>query len=72
MKNWIKVERAKKNMSQEALAKALKVSRYSINGIEADKYMPSAEIALRIARYFNVKAEEIFFLEPEEYYLERT
>ena len=59
-------------MTQDELAKALRVSRHSINGIEAERYMPSAEIAMRLARYFNVKVEDIFFLEPEEYYYDRT
>ena len=59
-------------MTQDQLAKALKVSRHSINAIEAERYMPSTEISMRIARYFNVKVEDIFFLEDEEYYHKRT
>ena len=69
MRNWINVERAKRKMTQEELAKVLKINRHSVNAIETGRYTPSAIIALRIARYFNVKVEDIFFIEDEEYYL---
>ena len=66
MKNWIKVERAKKGITQADLAKALNVSRQTINSIEVGKFVPSTVLALKIARYFNVKVEEIFFLEDDD------
>lgn len=66
MKNWVKVERAKKNITQAKLAEVLGVSRQTINSIELGKFVPSAVLALRIATYFEVKMEDIFFLEDEE------
>jgi len=66
VKNWIKVERAKKGITQADLAKALNVSRQTINSIEVGKFVPSTVLALKIARYFNVKVEEIFFLEDDD------
>jgi len=66
MKNWLKVERAKRNLTQAELAKALKVSRQTINSIELGKFIPSTVLALRLANYFNVKVEDIFFLEDDE------
>ena len=66
MKNWLKVERAKKGITQAELAKSLNVSRQTINSIEGGKFIPSTVLALKIARYFNVKVEEIFFLEDED------
>jgi putative transcriptional regulator len=66
MKNTIKVERAKKNMTQEDLAQKLGVSRQSINAIETCKFVPSTILALKIARYFKVNVHDIFELEKED------
>jgi len=66
MKNWLKVERAKRNITQADLANALNVSRQTINSIELGKFIPSTVLALRLANYFNVKVEDIFFLEDNE------
>ncbi|OYX19151.1 MAG: ISNCY family transposase [Algoriphagus sp. 32-45-6] len=63
MKNSIKVERAKKDMTQQDLAEKVQVSRQTINSIEAGKYVPSTVLALKIAREFGVKLEDIFELE---------
>lgn len=63
MKNSIKVERAIKNMTQEDLANKIGVSRQTINAMEANKYVPSTVLALKIAKVFNKKVEEIFSLE---------
>jgi putative transcriptional regulator len=61
MKNWLKVLRAEKNISQDDLAKMLNVSRQTINSIEREKYDPSLILAFKIARLFKMKIEEIFF-----------
>jgi putative transcriptional regulator len=66
MKNLLKVERAKKNITQAELADSLKVSRQTINSIELGKFIPSTVLALRIAKIFNVKVEDLFILEEEE------
>lgn len=66
MKNTIKVERAKKNMTQEDLAQKLNVSRQSVNAIETCKFVPSTILALKIARYFKVSVHDIFELEKED------
>ena len=63
MKNTIKVERAKKDMTQQDLAEKIQVSRQTINSIEAGKYVPSTVLALKIARVFGVTMEEIFEME---------
>jgi putative transcriptional regulator len=52
-----------KRISQDDLAKMVNVSRQTINAIEREKYDPSLPLALRIARAFNKRVEEIFFLE---------
>ena len=66
MKNWLKVERAKKNITQAELAESLKVSRQTINSIELGKFIPSTVLSLRIAKFFNVKVEDIFILDEDE------
>ncbi|MDF2832949.1 helix-turn-helix transcriptional regulator [Chryseobacterium indoltheticum] len=66
MKNKIKLERAIKNITQEDLAKKIGVSRQTINAMEAGKYVPSTVLALKIARYFGKKVEDIFELEDED------
>jgi len=63
MKNAIKIERALKNITQEDLAKKIGVSRQTINAMEAGKYVPSTVLALKIAKYFDKKVEDIFELE---------
>ena len=63
MKNSIKVERAIKGLTQEELAIKVSVSRQTINAMEANKYVPSTVLALKIAKVFNKPVEEIFILE---------
>ncbi|PTM08653.1 MAG: transcriptional regulator [Bacteroidetes bacterium] len=66
MKNRIKVERAELNITQADLADKIGVSRQSINAIEKGKYVPSAVLALKIARLFKKPVEEIFSLEDQD------
>ena len=66
MKNNIKVERAIKNLTQEELAKKVSVTRQTINAMEANKYVPSTVRALKIAKGFDKKVEDIFMLEKTD------
>ncbi len=63
MKNNIRVERAIVRMTQQQLAEAVGVSRQTINTIESCKYVPSAVLAMKIARTFEKPVESIFTLE---------
>ena len=63
MKNSIKVERARKNLTQDELARLVGVSRQTINTIESNKYVPSTILALKISREFEKPLEEVFELE---------
>lgn len=67
MKNSIKVERAKRNITQADLAKLAKVSRQTINTMELGKYVPSTVLALRLAQIFEVEISEIFTLEDSDW-----
>ena len=60
MKNRLKVLRAERDWSQEALAERLEVSRQTVNAIERGKYDPSLPLAFKIARLFGKAIEEIF------------
>ena len=66
MKNNMRVERAILRITQQRLAEMIGVSRQTINAIEADKYVPSTILALKIARVCNKKVEDIFFLEDTD------
>lgn len=66
MKNTLKVERAIKGLTQEQLAQKVAVSRQTINAIEANKYVPSTVLALKVAKVFNKPVEEIFILEKTD------
>ncbi|HNX65931.1 MAG TPA: helix-turn-helix transcriptional regulator [Bacteroidales bacterium] len=52
----------KGEMSQEDLANAVGVTRQSIHSIEKGKFVPSALLALKLARYFGKTVEEIFYI----------
>ena len=66
MKNTIKGERAKKNITQDQLADMMKVSRQTINAIEKNKYLPSTLLALKMSSYFKITVNELFQLEKED------
>lgn len=66
MKNSLKVERAKHNLTQADLATRIGVSRQSINAIEKGKYIPSTVLALKLAQLFQVAVEDIFTLETTD------
>ncbi|ELZ02198.1 helix-turn-helix transcriptional regulator [Natrialba aegyptia] len=60
MKNELKVYRAKHDLTQEDLAKAVGVTRQTINALEAERYDPSLELAFKLAIYFDCSIEDIF------------
>ncbi len=66
MRNTMKVERAKKNWTQADLADKIGVSRQAVNAIETGKFIPSTVLALKMAREFGTRVEEIFQLEETD------
>jgi len=66
MKNSLKVERAKLNITQQELADKINVSRQTINSIEADRYVPSTILAIKISNVFNKTVNSIFKLDAED------
>ncbi len=66
MKNNIKVERAIHQLTQEELGHRVSVSRQTINAMEANKYVPSTVLALKIAKVFGKPVEQIFMLDEDD------
>ena len=66
MKNTLKVERAKLDMTQQQLADKVGVSRQTINSIEAERYVPSTVLAIKISEVFKTTVNEIFKLEKDD------
>jgi len=54
--------RKEKNITQENLAESLGVTRQTIIAIEKGNYAPSVLLALKIAKFFNKRVEDIFFI----------
>ena len=52
--------REAEDLSQEALAEAVGVTRQTINAIERDRYDPSLELAFALADYFDCRIEDLF------------
>ncbi|HNR03932.1 MAG TPA: helix-turn-helix transcriptional regulator [Bacteroidales bacterium] len=63
MKNKIKQLRKNKGLRQEDIAMLLNVSRQTIVAIENDKYNPTLELAMKMARLLDTTVEELFILE---------
>ncbi len=66
MKNTLKVERAILNLTQDELAQKIGVSRQTINSIEANRYVPSTLLALKLSKIFNKSVNEFFKLEEND------
>ncbi|MCX6554964.1 MAG: helix-turn-helix transcriptional regulator [Candidatus Aminicenantes bacterium] len=60
MVNTLKVQRAKKNLTQEQLAELVQVTRKTINTVENGIYIPSTYLALKLAGVLGVTVEELF------------
>ena len=60
LRNRLKELRSERDWTQAQLAKKLGVSRQTVNAIETEKYDPSLPLALRIAKLFRQRVEEIF------------
>jgi putative transcriptional regulator len=52
-------------MTQQALAERIGVTRQTVNAIELGKYSPSLEVAFRIAAVFHQPLEAVFQFEPD-------
>ncbi|PTX96580.1 transcriptional regulator [Opitutus sp. ER46] len=53
-------------LTQQALANAVGVTRLTIHSIEAEKFSPSALLAFKIAHFFGRRVDEVFYLERKD------
>lgn len=60
MENRMRVLRAERRWSQEALAERVGVSRQAVNAVETGKHDPSLLLAFKIAEAFGCRIEEVF------------
>lgn len=58
--NRLRKFREKAGLTQDRLAVCVKVSRQTINSIEAGRYVPSLELALKLGRVFGCRVEALF------------
>lgn len=63
MKNRVEELRKARKLSQDELAKAIRVSRQTVSSVETGKYNPSLELAFMISDFFELPVEEIFIHE---------
>ena len=63
MNNNIRDRRAERGWTQQDLAERLGVSRQTVIAVENGRYDPSLPLAMRIARQFRCRIEDLFFLE---------
>ncbi len=56
---------ARGDMTQQALADRIGVTRQTVNAIELGKYSPSLDVAFRIAAVFGVPIDDVFTFDPE-------
>ena len=66
LKNHLKQHRARLDLTQEELARSVGVRRQTILAVEKGHYVPSALLALLLARELGMTVDELFELEFEE------
>jgi putative transcriptional regulator len=66
VRNRLRELRQEHGLTQEQLAADLEVTRHTILALEVGRYVPSIELALRLAAYFDRPLETIFWLDMEE------
>jgi len=63
--NTLKVQRARKDLTQEELAELVQVTRKTINTVENGIYIPSTYLALKLARVLGATVEELFQIKEQ-------
>ena len=63
MTNYVKEVRQRKELTQAQLAELVNVSRQTIISIETNRYVPSVELSLKLAKALGKKVEDLFVLE---------
>ena len=66
LRNRLKEYRARLGVNQQEMGALVGTSRQTISQIERGDYSPSVTLALKIAKVFNCKVEDIFDYQEEE------
>lgn len=48
-------------MTQEALAQAVGITRQTVIALEAERYAPSLDLAMKLAAVFSLGVDDVFF-----------
>lgn len=59
--NRIQENRVRRELTQEFLAEAIGVTRATINALERGNYNPSLELAFRLAKFFSMSVDKLFY-----------
>ena len=63
IKNNVKLYRVQADLTQEQLAAIIGVTRESILFIEKGKHFPSIKIVMKLARFFKIKVDDLFYFD---------
>jgi len=63
IKNNLKLYRVQADLTQEQLAAIIGITRESILFIEKGKHFPSIQIAMKLARFFKIKVDDLFYFD---------
>lgn len=66
MKNRIEEIRKERGIRQDEFGKLMGVSRQTISSLENGRYNPSITLAYKIAKYFDMRIEDVFIFEEED------
>jgi putative transcriptional regulator len=61
--NHVRLERVKRKMKQQELAKFVGVTRQTIGLIEIERYNPTLALAFRLAQALETQVDELFWME---------
>jgi len=62
--NRLRLLRTERNESTQELAEALGINRQTVSYVERGDHAPSLELALKIARHYQLPLEQLFSLVP--------
>ncbi len=63
IRNVLRPTREARGLTQADLAQVLGVSRQTVISLEQGRYLPSLELAIRLARHFDLPVEKLFLLD---------
>jgi putative transcriptional regulator len=66
LNNRLRKIRREKDLTQQALAQAVDVTRQTVIAVEKGRFRPSVELALRMARALDTPLERLFWLDEDE------